>query len=849
MSTYHPRAMKFLVLFLLGLVWNASCATIAPTRPGSDVLEGSYIITADGGSDYVRKQCDDNKIEYTFRQDLNIISGVSVTLKDNEDIHKISKFTGVKEVFHNHMVMRPRVAFADDMTGVSTAQTELKLDGSGIKIGIIDNGVDFTHPALGGCFGPGCKIAFGFDLVGTGTISNPQPGPTPFETCDGHGTHITGIIGAEDHVKNFTGVAPKATLGMYRINDCNGPTTDDLILKALELADKDQVDIINLSLGDDFKSWSEPPLSTAVSALADKGIVMIVAATNDGASGIFSSGSPDSGINVITVGSVENQKFYVFYLIPSTDSGRKIIYTTTQSTLIYGLQTTAPVKIDLSTDQVAPVNDACAPLTKNLKGVIALIRRGGCTFAQKNFNAQAAGAVGVIFYNNDQTQPFPLSVPGTTIPSAIISLEDGNYLVNQILNNKKKVTVTFPNSTIIVPNQIAGQPSNDSAWGPTYEMDLKPDFLAPGGRILSTFPVALGSYATLSGSSQAAAYASGVSALYLQAKGKTDPKKLRDILQTTAKPVEMRDLQGNDLGMLHSTGKQGGGVVNIFDAVSSNTLISPGKFALNDSVHAKNTQTFTITNTGKTTVKYNIDHLPAASVLGFFDGVLVPQTSLQFNKYFSTVKFSRASVTLRPSQSEKITVTINPPSQLSPSDLGLFSGFIQVKDTSSNKYFTIPYLGLKGDIRDIPVLSPQPDQPFVAKFNGSNPQQLTSQSAVYTFAQNTTGNSDSPSLFYVLGFGTREIIIDCVDANTNKKIGIVFQTFFEGRNGITDPFTQHIFDWFGQIVLEGSTQETFIPNGSYRLILRILKTYGDPTKNNDFATYTSPEIIVAVPGQ
>lgn len=65
--------------------------------------------------------------------------------------------------------------------------------GKGVKIAVIDTGVDFRHPSLGGCFGPGCKISFGYDFVGDLGDSG---GPIPLSTCasGGHGTHVIGKL-------------------------------------------------------------------------------------------------------------------------------------------------------------------------------------------------------------------------------------------------------------------------------------------------------------------------------------------------------------------------------------------------------------------------------------------------------------------------------------------------------------------------------------------------------------------------------------------------------------------------------------------------------------------------------
>lgn len=87
------------------------------------------------------------------------------------------------------------------------------ITGNNIKVGIIDTGVDYTHPALGGCFGPGCRVAYGYDFVGDdyNGMNMPTPDADPMDNCNGHGTHVTGIIGAQDDELTFTGIAPKGT--------------------------------------------------------------------------------------------------------------------------------------------------------------------------------------------------------------------------------------------------------------------------------------------------------------------------------------------------------------------------------------------------------------------------------------------------------------------------------------------------------------------------------------------------------------------------------------------------------------------------------------------------------------
>lgn len=108
--------------------------------------------------------------------------------------------------------------------------------GTGLRIGIVDTGVDYTHPALGGCFGKECLVEYGYDVVGNewNGVDAPNPDGDPFDNCNGHGTHVSGIIAAQPNKMNFTGVAPGAKLGMYKVFSCNSwGTTDDVLIQAL----------------------------------------------------------------------------------------------------------------------------------------------------------------------------------------------------------------------------------------------------------------------------------------------------------------------------------------------------------------------------------------------------------------------------------------------------------------------------------------------------------------------------------------------------------------------------------------------------------------------------------------
>lgn len=147
------------------------------------------------------------------------------------------------------------------MGGVDKLHAE-GFTGEGLFIGVVDSGVDYNHPALGGGFGPGHKVIAGYDLVGDAYdgLNNitPIPDNDPMD-CIGHGTHISGIIGADPNPFNFIGVAPKATLGMWKVFGCTGVATDDILIAAFNMAYEAGVDLISTSIGR-LSGWTESEL-------------------------------------------------------------------------------------------------------------------------------------------------------------------------------------------------------------------------------------------------------------------------------------------------------------------------------------------------------------------------------------------------------------------------------------------------------------------------------------------------------------------------------------------------------------------------------------------------------------
>lgn len=179
---------------------------------------------------------------------------------------------GVRAVYPD---ARVRVSLRDSVPLIGAPQiwalsdgTGWPVTGRGVRVAIVDTGVDYTHPALGGCLGPGCKVAGGYDLVHND--GDPQDD-------HGHGTHVAGILAADGLLR---GVAPGAELLAYKALDENGVGYASDVIAALEQAVAAGADVINLSLG--APGEADDPVSLAAQAAAEQGVVVVAAAGNNG---------------------------------------------------------------------------------------------------------------------------------------------------------------------------------------------------------------------------------------------------------------------------------------------------------------------------------------------------------------------------------------------------------------------------------------------------------------------------------------------------------------------------------------------------------------------------------------
>ncbi|KAH8585371.1 peptidase S8/S53 domain-containing protein [Bisporella sp. PMI_857] len=506
--------------------------------------------------------------------------------------------------------------------------------GTGILVAVIDTGVDYNHPDLGGGFGAGFKVVKGYDLVGDdyNGLNTPTPDADPMD-CYGHGTHVSGIIGANMNQYNFSGVVPNATLGMWRVFGCTGSTTEDVLISAFNMAYEAGADIITASIGQN-SGWTEDAWDIVAQRIVQAGIPTVISAGNDGANGVFDTSAAAEAIGVNAVGSIDN--IFTPKLLPlakyqTNGSGPiEFSYNPSPANGDFGTISVPLYALDLTGTNSQEACSALLPTTPDLSGYVLLIRRGTCSFDIKINNARVFGAQKFLFYNN---VPGPASAPGVTltdIPAAMVTVDQGlAWLASLSDNNAVLIEFTAAGQSkmaysVTSNNITGGYMSPFSSWGPTFETYVKPQISAPGANILSTYPISKGAYAIRSGTSMSTPYIAGVMALILEVRGKVEPRAISSLLTSTGHPVMFNNGLGNLNGMFAPVIQQGAGMVNAYKAATIQTTLSTYSITFNDTVHFDPVQSFKIYNSGIEPVYYTCSNIPAAMAYTLSAGTYYP---------------------------------------------------------------------------------------------------------------------------------------------------------------------------------------------------------------------------------
>jgi subtilisin family serine protease len=783
------------------------CISAAPAVADSVFVELASAPEADGTSDATldaeradfRARAKHAGIAYRQRFAYRtLFNGISVETGDADAIRDLDGVEAVYPVGTAHLDQRteafdPSLANAITMTGADIAHSRLGYTGRGIRVAIIDSGVDYDHPDLGGCFGPRCRVDAGYDFVGDdydGEASDPgyqpvpHPDPNP-DDCFGHGTHVAGIVGADGGV---TGVAPGVTLSAYRVFGCGGGgTTDDVMLAAMERVYRDGADVLNLSITDDLSGWPQAPTAQAASRLVRRGVVVVAGAGNDRLDGLWTMGAPAVGEDVIAAASVDNLKQPVRGFTISPDDRPVQTFAATDS---------QPVPAE-GTFEIGAGGEACEPLAPgSLAGKVALVRRGTCTFTVKGNTAAAAGAVAVVFYNNAPgVIPGNPVVTGVPIPAVAISGENGDLITARLAQGPVRLTWGTP----LVPSATAGLVSSFSSDGLAADLTLKPDIAAPGGSIRSTWPVEKGSYAIVSGTSMASPHVAGAAALYLQAHPRTPARDVGAILQNSADPVVWSGAPA--LGYLDHVARQGAGLLDIDDAILATTAITPGKLSLGDDQPAP--RTLTIANDGPRTVTYSIANADALALAGRGFNAEHPELGA------SAVTFTRSQITVPPHARARIGVTITPAAPLSEG--AIYGGYLVFTPADGGPPLRVPYAGYKGDYQAVPAMTPTAQgYPKLAR----------------------ASDADVPSVLVHMNNPARRIRI--VAYRGRHRVGTVFRQDYVPRNHVEAPLAWNLATTL--------TPRRLRP-GTYTLVLTVERALAG--RDTPVETWTSPAFTIA----
>lgn len=779
-------------------------------------------------------------------------NGLSVTV-DSAQLDSLRRVQGVVALYPVVAVdvpetsqIAPELATALAMTGADVAQNELGLSGAGVRVAVMDTGIDYDHPDLGGCFGAGCRVAVGWDFVGDDFNADPSsaaynPVTTPDsdpDDCNGHGTHVAGIVGAsgDPDAGGARGVAPGVTFGAYRVFGCGGSTTADIMVAAMERALADGSDILNMSIGSAF-AWPQYPTATASDRMADAGMIVVASIGNSGANGLYSTGAPGNGDKVIGVASFDNTHIALNTFTISPDDAA-IGYSNATGAPAAPTSGSLPMARTGTTTSAA---DGCgAAIGADLTGKAVLIRRGTCTFYEKARNAQAAGAAAVVLYNNSpgRFSPTVAGTPAITIPVVAISNTEGALIDSRLAAGS--VTLTWTDRTGVFQNPTAGLISSFSSYGLAPDLTLKPDIGAPGGLIRSTWPLEQGGYATISGTSMASPHVAGAAALVLEARGPTSPLAMRELLQNSADPAAW---WGNPrLGFRENVHRQGAGMLDIPGSVLSTAGVAPAKLALGESEAGPATRTLTIANAGTSSVTYALSHTPA---LGTHGSTFAPS----FNGSFATAAFSAPSVVVAPGGSATVDVTITAPTTALPRVQ--YGGYL-VASGSDGTTLRVPYAGFVGDYQSIVAMPIGATFPTLARLTAcgrfvgrdctmGGSYALDGPNETFTLAD----GFNRPYFLVHLDHQVRELRLEVFDAATGRNWGRTGTFDYFGRNSTSTGFFAFAFD--GTTSAGRAGRPRVVPDGDYEVRVSVLKALGDPANPAHWERWTSPVFTIDRP--
>lgn len=553
-----------------------------------------------------------------------VLNGFEVTVPADK-IPDLAKIPGVTSIYPNSTWYAlpdqtvTEATYRNDNAPLQQIHADWAADqgltGAGLKVGVIDTGVDYTHPDIADAY------KGGYDSFYQDNDPYEEVPLTPEEDTEYgvgyagtyHGTHVAGTIIGQYAAKGDVaqkGVAPGADLYVYKVlgRNIDKPNTSSgssaQVIDGIERSVKDGMDVINLSLGSDSEKDVNSPDVIAINNAVLSGVTAVIANGNNGAKGYFSMGSPAASQLGISVGAVDSpiQAFSGQFRAEIPNSVTTVTYDTYQPFHVMAYELgksdfanifgTGPVKVayaKLGKPEDYPAGD--------LSDTIVLVSRGDLTFDVKIANAKARNVKALAIFNGNAKVVDGKVVPDLSddikdrngfmgynfgdgyqnVPTLDIQGTFGRQLARAIDATEEK-TATFTFGPDYPVEMTAGDAITEfSSLGPNFDgkLSIKPDIVAPGYGVLSTYP-AYGkghpetdyskAYARLNGTSMATPHVAGLALLIKEKHPDYTPLDIRAALANTADPVFYQEAP-EDFYL------QGPGRANVENAINTPALL------------------------------------------------------------------------------------------------------------------------------------------------------------------------------------------------------------------------------------------------------------------------------------
>ncbi len=738
-TAFTPAALRSDQKVSVVIEMEGDPVAVVQAEKGSDLTEtekSTVIESLEAQQDAITGTLEAQGAEVTAQMQ-SAYNGIQATLPANQ-IEAVAELPGVVAV---HSAGRHTIdnAVSVPFLGVPQVWESTGYTGTGVKVAIIDTGIDWTHAAFGGegtveayeaafavsdedadpaFFGPDApRIKGGIDLVGDDYNADPgsdsyqpipKPDPNPLD-CNGHGTHVAGTTGGSGVNADGTtytgpwdsttssnafrvgpGVAPEVDLYGIRVFGCDGST--DVVVAAIDWAVANGMDVINMSLGSTWGRGDDPDAVAASNAVG-AGVVVVASAGNSGPSP-YMTGSPGTGDGVIAVSAVDSSETFPGAIV--TIGGQQIEAINANGGEVGGLGELTVVRL-VDDPATSEENEAlgCSEAAYTKAGIVeggnqlAVSTRGTCARVAKAVFAQKAGAAAALMVNStDDLPPYEgqiTSNPDTgeaydvTIPFLGVRSSSGAAFVTN-------ATATFAATSIVNPG--FRKYASFSSGGPrSGDGAVSPDVAAPGVSIASAGVGTGDAAAIISGTSMAAPHVAGVAALSVEAHPKWSAPQVAASIVSTADPDKVA-------GQKLSLG--GVGLVDTAQAVATQVTATGDAFrtesgwaresALSFGVQESwlgfgGIKTITVRNDGTQTVTYKVSTAPSAQSLAG-----------------AKISLSTKSVTVRPGGTAKILVTAVAPASAAPTSLGGVDQFSfyeisgDVVLTAADSTLRVPYL-------------------------------------------------------------------------------------------------------------------------------------------------------------